>query len=67
MTNASQAGTTKALEGIRILESGRFFAAPLVGTLLGDMGAEVVRSEEPGTGDQLRHGYPPLIDDRWHA
>lgn len=67
MTNDSPAGTAKALAGIRILESGRFFAAPLVGTLLGDMGAEVVRSEEPGTGDQLRHGYPPLIDDRWHA
>ncbi|MEE8421928.1 MAG: CoA transferase [Dehalococcoidia bacterium] len=64
MTNDPQPGTAKALEGIRILESGRFFAAPLVGTLLGDMGAEVIRYEEPGTGDPLRHGYPPLIDGK---
>ncbi|MBI2303603.1 MAG: CoA transferase [Chloroflexi bacterium] len=51
----------KALEGIRILESGRYFAAPLVGTLLGDMGAEVIRYEEPGQGDPLRYGYHPLV------
>ena len=51
----------KALEGIRILESGRMFAAPMVGLLLGDMGAEVIRYEEPGIGDPLRHGYQPLI------
>jgi crotonobetainyl-CoA:carnitine CoA-transferase CaiB-like acyl-CoA transferase len=54
----------QAMAGVRVLESGRFFAAPLVGTLLGDMGAEVIRYEEPGTGDPLRHGYPPLIDDK---
>ena len=67
MTSDSHAGTAKALEGIRMPESGRFFAAPLVRTLLGDMGAEVIRYEEPDTSDPLRHGHPPLIDGRWHA
>ena len=43
MTKGEPAEPVRALEGIRILESGRFFAAPLVGTLLGDMGAEVIR------------------------
>ncbi len=52
----------KALKGVRILESGRMFAAPMVGLLLGDMGAEVIRYEEPGIGDPLRHFYHPLID-----
>ncbi len=64
MTNGEPAEPVRALEGIRILESGRFFAAPLVGTLLGDMGAEVIRYEEPGVGDPLRSGYPPLIDGK---
>lgn len=52
----------QAFDGIRILESGRFWAAPLVGTLLGDMGAEVIRYEQPEIGDPLRHAYPPLIE-----
>ena len=51
----------KALEGTRILECGRGFAVGLVGTMFGDMGAEVIRYEEPGTGDPLRYAYPPLI------
>ena len=64
MTEDGSTQSPDALEGIRILESGRFFAAPLVGTLLGDMGAEVIRYEEPGVGDLLRRAYPPLIGDK---
>ena len=37
-----------ALEGIRVLDLSRFQACPLCGMLLGDMGAEVIRIEEPG-------------------
>ncbi|MBE7518453.1 MAG: CoA transferase [Thermoflexaceae bacterium] len=61
MGNQETSESPQGLEGVRILESGRFFAGPLVGTLLGDMGAEVIRYEEPGIGDPLRRGYPPLI------
>jgi crotonobetainyl-CoA:carnitine CoA-transferase CaiB-like acyl-CoA transferase len=37
-----------ALNGIRVLDLSRFQACPLCGMLLGDMGAEVIRIEEPG-------------------
>ena len=37
-----------ALDGIRVLDLSRFQACPLCGMLLGDMGAEVIRIEEPG-------------------
>jgi len=38
----------KALEGIRVLDLGRFLAGPWAGVLLADMGAEVIRVEKPG-------------------
>lgn len=37
---------TKVLEGIRVLDFGRYIAGPYCGTLLGDMGAEVIRIEK---------------------
>lgn len=43
-----------ALAGIRVLDLGRFVAAPYCGMLLADMGAEVIRVERPG-GDEDRH------------
>lgn len=42
------------LEGIRVLELGNFIAAPSAGRLLAEFGAEVIKVEKPGTGDQLR-------------
>lgn len=61
MSNETSNKAPKALEGVRILEAGRFLAGPLVGTLLGDMGAEVIHYEDPAIGDPLRRAYPPLI------
>lgn len=40
--------TKKVLEGIRVLDFGRFIAAPYCGMLLADMGAEVIRVDRPG-------------------
>ena len=37
---------SKVLEGIRVLDFGRYIAGPFCGTLLGDMGAEVIRVEK---------------------
>jgi crotonobetainyl-CoA:carnitine CoA-transferase CaiB-like acyl-CoA transferase len=42
------------LTGLRVLELGSFIAAPSAGRLLADFGAEVVKVERPGTGDELR-------------
>lgn len=43
------------LAGIRVVEMGQLIAGPFCGQLLGDMGAEVVKLEQPGVGDPMRH------------
>lgn len=42
------------LAGVRVVELGNFIAAPTAGRLLGDFGADVIKVERPGTGDELR-------------
>ena len=44
----------KMLEGVRILDLSRMLAGPFGSMLLGDLGAEVIKIEEPGTGDFTR-------------
>jgi crotonobetainyl-CoA:carnitine CoA-transferase CaiB-like acyl-CoA transferase len=46
----------KVLEGIRVLDFGRFVAAPYCGMILSDMGAEVIRIERPGGEEDRIHG-----------
>ncbi|MGS0896346.1 CaiB/BaiF CoA transferase family protein [Burkholderia stagnalis] len=43
-----------ALAGLKVLDIATFVAAPFCGTILADFGAEVVKVEQPGTGDSLR-------------
>lgn len=45
----------RPLAGIRVVELGNFIAAPTAGRLLADFGAEVIKVERPGTGDELRN------------
>ena len=45
---------TAALEGLRVLELGNFMAGPYAGTMLADMGADVVKVESPAGGDYSR-------------
>ena len=52
---------TQPLEGIRVLELGELLAGPMIGTLLGEFGAEVIKIERPGRGDVLRQ-FGPMID-----
>lgn len=44
----------KALQGIRVLDVATYLAAPFCCTILGEFGAEVIKLEQPGTGDTLR-------------
>ena len=49
------------LSGIRVLDLGRYVAAPLAGQILGDLGAEVIKIERPVSGDDVRGYGPPFV------
>jgi crotonobetainyl-CoA:carnitine CoA-transferase CaiB-like acyl-CoA transferase len=49
----------QALSGLKVVEYGRFISAPYCTKLMADMGAEVIKVEEPGTGDEAR-AYGPF-------
>jgi crotonobetainyl-CoA:carnitine CoA-transferase CaiB-like acyl-CoA transferase len=51
----------QALAGLKIMEMAQGVAAPYLGKLFADFGAEVVKLEPPGTGDEART-LPPLAD-----
>src|SRR5262245_49910282 len=57
-------GRELPLSGIRVLELGRYLAAPLVAQLLGDLGAEVVKVERLGEGDDFRKYSLISVKDR---
>ncbi len=52
---------TLPLAGYRVLELAHLIAGPVCGMYLADMGAEVVKVEQPGTGDAARKAYDPQL------
>ncbi|GAB1841077.1 CaiB/BaiF CoA-transferase family protein [Achromobacter xylosoxidans] len=50
-----------ALDGVRILDLSRILAGPSATQLLGDLGADVVKVEKPGEGDDTRKWGPPYV------
>jgi len=50
------------LANIRVLDMSRVLAGPWAGQLLGDYGADVVKIERPGSGDDTRHWGPPWLE-----
>ena len=57
--------TFSVLQGLRVVELGESVSAPYCAKLLADMGAEVVKIERPGVGDQARE-YGPFLNDHPH-
>ncbi|HMO69562.1 MAG TPA: CaiB/BaiF CoA-transferase family protein [Novosphingobium sp.] len=60
MTNSAR----QPLAGVRVLDMGRFVAAPFLTQMLGDLGAEIIKIERPGTGDDIRGYGPPFLKAR---
>jgi len=53
--------TDAPLAGIRVIELARILAAPWAGQVLADLGADVIKVEQPGRGDDTRHWGPPFV------
>jgi crotonobetainyl-CoA:carnitine CoA-transferase CaiB-like acyl-CoA transferase len=53
-----------ALSHIRVLDLSRVLAAPWATQILGDLGAEIIKVEKPGEGDETRHFGPPFVETR---
>src|SRR5262245_38914711 len=51
------------LSNVRILDASRVLAGPFCGQVLGDLGAEVIKVERPGQGDETRTWGPPFLGE----
>jgi crotonobetainyl-CoA:carnitine CoA-transferase CaiB-like acyl-CoA transferase len=54
--------TASPLKGLKVLEIGHSIAAPYAGMILGELGAEVIKLENPGHGDYARGWGPPFSE-----
>ncbi|MGH8998436.1 MAG: CaiB/BaiF CoA transferase family protein [Acidimicrobiia bacterium] len=58
---AGETGPAQTLAGVRVVEIASNIAGPLAAMILGDLGADVVKVEDPAAGDDTR-SMPPLVD-----
>ena len=54
--------TTSPLDGVKILDMTRVLAGPFATMILSDLGAEVIKVERPGGGDDTRSWGPPFLE-----
>ena len=62
-TPAAKPGQPASLDGLKVLDLSRILAGPSCAQLLGDLGADVIKVERPGRGDDTRYFGPPFIHD----
>ena len=60
----SQPAKAAPLAGLKVIDQTQALAGPYCAMMLGDLGAEVIKIERPGVGDQSRHWAPPYIGDQ---
>ena len=51
-----------ALDGVRVLDLSRILSGPYCTMMLADFGADVIKVERPGAGDDTRAWGPPFVD-----
>ncbi|HUY43856.1 MAG TPA: CoA transferase [Acidimicrobiales bacterium] len=60
--HSSPSEGTGPLSGVHVLDLSRVLAGPYATMILGDLGADVIKIEQPGSGDDTRMWGPPFVD-----
>ena len=67
VSDGSACGSPGPLAGLVVADFSRILAGPLATMMLGDLGAEVIKVERPGAGDDTRSWGPPFAEDGFSA